>query len=292
MTSKKKPVAKATQFTETQNQEVLKKASTKTIESVVGAVTQAQVAISNKLSEVNAQLQTQLTELNTVSQAVEIKKAELESVYSKEAVLKNIDELGVDYEARKQAIETEEQETERQRAQESADFTFDLQQSRKNEQVQYEESLRLKKASQRDQDELREKNYLLREEGLKKQENEIVELRAKVAAFPTELDAAVKKAEAIVGNTVKRDYEHKLQLLQKDFDTAKTVSDGTIRGLHERLAANDKVIVELTLRLTSAEERVTTIATKALEAASSTKSLADVQNLIQTQNNGSSARKT
>jgi uncharacterized coiled-coil protein SlyX len=137
-----------------------------------------------------------------------------------------------------------------------------------------------------------EKGFKEREENLKKQENEITELRAQVTAFPAKIDSEVKKAEAIVGSSVKRDYEHKLSLLQKDADTAKLVADNTIKGLNDRLANQDMVIGQLQGRINDADKRVTDIATKALEAAASTKSLADVQNLIQTQNNGASARKT
>lgn len=292
MSSKKKPVAKSTQFTETQNQETLKKASSKTIESAVAAVTHAQVTISNKLADVTAQLQGQLNELNTVSIAVEVKKGELEAVFGKETVLKNIDELEVDYSARKQDIETEEQETQRQRAQEEADFQFHLQQTRKDAQVQYEESLRTKRNLQRDEDESRNKAFLAREELIKKQETEFAELKAKVAAFPAELDAAVKKEVAIVGSSIKREYEHTLALTRKDAETATTVANNTIASLNARLANNDKVIGELTAQVAAAQTKVAEIAKDALTAASSTKSLADVQSLIQTQANGQGARKT
>jgi colicin import membrane protein len=303
MTSKKKTVTKSETFSKEKNEATLKSAANLTIDAAAKKVTEAQLSIGKTLSDVTSKLQEQLQELETVTQAVSLRKQELNTIYGSEQVLKSIDELQAEYENKKtqvdqdfaayqQETEARQQSLELQRTQEEESFNYNLQQARRNEQLKYEEENRVRKAYERDQTETLQKGWALREEGLKKLENEIVDLRAKVAAFPTELDAAVKKAEAIVGNTVKRDYEHKLQLLQKDFDTAKTVSDGTIRGLHERLAANDKVIGELTLRLTSAEERVTTIATKALEAASSTKSLADVQNLIQTQNNGASARKT
>lgn len=292
MTSKKKPVAKTETFNKEKSQQTLKAAGGITIETAAKKVTEAQLSIGKTLSDVTNQLQTQLQELDTVTQAVGIKQSELETIFGKEQVLKNLDELNVEFEAHKVSIEDQKMALDRERQQEEADFQFNLAQTRKNDQLKFEEESRVRKAYERDQTEALQKGWALREETLKNQENEIVELRAKVAAFPAELDAAVKKAEAIVGNTVKRDYEHKLQLLQKDFDTAKTVSDNTVRGYQERLAANDKVIAELTLRLAGAEERVTTIATKALEAASSTKSLADVQNLIQTQNNGSAARKT
>lgn len=290
--TKKKAVAKSERFTETQNQETLKKASTKTIESVVDAVTKAQVAISNKLSEVNAQLQTQLAELNTVSQAVEVKNAELETIYSKEQVLKNIDELTVEFQQHQQNIEDQKLALSREREQEEADFQFQREQLRKTEQVQYEEERRLLKNAHRDEDEARNKAFQLREETLKKQEQEVVDLRAKVAAFPAELDAAVKKAEAIVGNSVKRDYEHKLALLQKDFDTANTVHNNTVANLNTRLAANDKVITELTAQLTAAQAKVADIAKEALTSASSTKTLSEFQNMLASQApNGQSARK-
>lgn len=291
MSSKKKTVAKSETFSKEKSQQTLKAASGITIETAAKKVTEAQLSIGKTLSDVTNQLQTQLQELDTVTQAVQLKQGELETIYTKEQVLKNLDELNVEFEQHKQSIEDQKLAIDRERQQEQADFQFNLEQSRKSEQTQYEEQRRLVKNQHRDEDELRNKAFLAREEELKKHETELIELRAKVTAFPEELKKETEKQVAIATNSVKREYEHKLQLMQKDFETANTVHNNTVAGLNARLAANDKVISDLTARLASSEEKVSAIATKALEAASATKSLADVQNLIQTQNNGQSARK-
>ena len=291
MSSKKKTVAKAETFNKEKASQTLKAASGITIETAAKKVTEAQLSIGKTLSDVTNTLQNQLQELDTVTQAVQLKQGELETIYSKEQVLKNLDELNVEFEAHKQAIEDQKDSLDRERQQEMADFQFNLDQTRRNEQAQFEENRRLVKNQQRDEDEARNKAFLAREEELKKQESELIDLRAKAVAFPEELKKETDKQVAIATNSVKREYEHKLQLMQKDFETANTVHNNTVAGLNARLAANDKVIGELTARLASSEEKVSTIATKALEAASATKSLADVQNLIQTQNNGQSARK-
>lgn len=291
MSTKKKAVAKAETYNEEKVQATVKKVGQWTPQSVAQKVTDATVSVNKTFSEVSSQLQGVLTEYEDANLALQAKKDELETIFSKEQVLKSIDELNVDFEAQKQAIETQKQDTERERAQEEADFQFHLAQERKNEQVKYEEEIRLKKAAQRDEDENRNKAFLAREEELKKRENELIDLRAQVAAFPAKLDAEVKKEVAIVGNSVKRDYEHKLSLLQKDFDTSKLVADNTIQGYNARLAANDKVITELTTQLTTAQNKVSEIAKEALQSASNTKSLADVKDFMQNQNNGQPARK-
>lgn len=292
MSSKKKTVAKAETFSKEKSQQTLKAASGITIETAAKKVTEAQLSIGKTLSDVTNQLQTQLQELDTVTQAVQLKQGELETIYSKEQVLKSLDELNVEFEQHKQNIEDQKLALDRERQQEEADFNFNLEQTRKNEQTQYEEQRRLVKNQHRDEDELRNKAFLAREEELKKHENELIDLRKKVEGFPAELDAAVKKDVAIATNSVKREYEHQLQLLKKDYETAQTVNNNTVAGLNARLAANDKVITELTAQLTAAQSKVAEIAKEALTSASSTKTLSEFQNMLATQGpNGQSARK-
>lgn len=292
MSSKnKKTVAKSETFTQAKSQETLNKASGVTIETAAKKVTEAQLAIGKTLSDVTNQLQQQLGELSTVTQAVELKKAELETIYGKESVLKSIDELNVEFEDHKQNIETQKEKMFLERTREESEFEFTRDQARKNEQVQYEEDRRILKNKHRDEDEERNKNFQFRTEEMLKKENEFIELKKQVEAFPAKLDSEVKKEVAIATNSVKREYEHKLELLSKDISTHRTVSDSTIASLNARLSTQDKVIAELTAQLSAAQSKVAEIAKEALTAASSTKSLADVQQLIQTQANGASARK-
>lgn len=303
MATPKKPVqTKSDVANKEKNETTLKTAANLTIDAAAKKVTEAQLSIGKTLSDVTSKLQEQLQELTTVSQAVELKKAELSNIYGTENVLKNIDELKADFENQKASIdlafaayqqesEAKQASLELERTKEQEQFDYELQQTRRTEQLQHEEAVRVAAVQERDRREQIERGFKEREENLKKAENELVVLRTQVQAFPTELESAVKKAEAIASNSIKREYEHKLSLLQKDFETSQVVANNTIKGLNDRLASQDNVIGQLQGRLTDADKRVTDIATKALEAASSTKSLADVQNLIQTQNNGTSARK-
>lgn len=292
MASKKKAVAKAETYNEEKVQETVKKVGSWTPQSVAQKVTDATISVNKTFSEVSSQLQGVLTEYEDANLALQAKKDELEAIFGKELVLKNIDELNVDFETQKQGIETQKQNAAREREQEEADFQFNLAQERKNSEVEYQEETRLKLNGQRDEDEARNRAFQLREEILKKQETEFIDLRKKVEEFPVVLKTEVDKQVAIVGSTVKRDYEHRIQLLQKDFDTSKLMSENTIQGFNARLAANDKVITELTLQLTTAQNKVSEIAKEALQSASNTKSLADVKDFMQNQNNGQTARKT
>lgn len=291
MSSKKKTVAKSETYTEAKNKEALQKASSVTIEAAAKKVTEAQLAIGKTLSDVTNQLQTQLSELDTVSQAVLVKQSELETIYGKEKVLKSIDDLELEREQHKRDLDDEKQNLERQRQQEMADYQFNLEQSRKAADATFEDADRIRKNHQRDEDETREKAFQAREEILKKQEAEIADLRAKAAAFPDEMKKEVDKQVAIVSNSIKKDFTHQLEMARKDFETSQIVSRNTIQSLNDRLANSDKIITELTAQLNSAQAKVSEIAKEALQAASNTKSLADVQAVLQTQSNGASQRK-
>ncbi len=304
MGSKKKAaVTKAETATTAQVVETVKKVGQLTIEGASKKVTEASLSIGKVLAEATAQLQAQLQEFEQVSLALEAKKKELEGVYGTEQLLKEIGELEADFENKKIQLEqdfelfqnqqsAERSKIELERQQEEADFKFNLDEKRREEQLKFDEAQRTKSNELRDQEELRKKNWTEREENLAKAEKELTELRTKAEGFSAQVEAAVKKAESILGNVLKKDFEHKLELAQKDADTAKLVSENTIKSLEARLANLDKVNTELTVQVTTAQAKVAEIAKDALTAASSTKSLADVQQLIQTQANGGQPRKT
>lgn len=301
MTSKK-TASKAATYNEEQIQSTVKKVGQWTPQSVAQKVSTATIDVNKAFADVNAQLQGVLKEYDDANIAVQAKKDELENIFSKENVLKNIDLLHTEHSNIKtnleqemtlfQAnLENEKEQAEIQRQQDEAKYNFDLSQKRAGEEEAYQADVRTKKNLQRDADEARERGFKEREEKIFKQETEFNDLKTQVAAFPAKLDSETKKEVAIATNSVKRDYEHKLQLLQKDFDTAAVVAKNTEAGLQARLANNDNIITQLTTQLTAAQNKVSEIAKEALQSASNTKSLADVKDFMQNQNNGQSKSK-
>lgn len=299
MASKKKTGTKSEQFNDEKNTEIRKKVGEITVETALSAVSAAQATIGKTLAGVGEQLQKQLQDLDVIKKAKELEQAEAERIHGVAAIALSVEEAEAAAEAKKEELDRDlaahqvmltDQKFDADRRLQSDIQLKRTEQERLNGQWTYEFELLKRDAASAFQEEQRqaqvaetvrkeslEKNWANREEGLKKQETEVVELRAKVAAFPEELSKAVTKAESIVGNVLKKDAAHEIAILNSRHAAEKLVSDNTIANLTAQLAAKDKLINDISTRLIASEEKVSNIATKALETAGNIKAIADVQ---------------
>lgn len=297
--TKKKTGTKSEQFNDEKNTEIRKKVGEITVETALSAVSAAQATIGKTLAGVGEQLQKQLQDLDVVKKAKELEKEEAERIHGAAAIALSIEEAEAAAEAKKEELDrdlaahqvllTDRQFAADRQLQSEIQAKRD-EQTRLNGQWVYEFELRKRDSTSAFQEEQRlarvaeqvrkeelEKTWANREEILRKQEGEVIELRTKVLAFPDELHKAVSKAEAIVGSSMKRDKEHEIQILTSRQDAARVVFENTIANLQREVAAKDKLIGELSTRLIASEEKVSNIATKALETAGNIKAIADVQ---------------
>lgn len=290
MSSKK--TSKAAQFTQVQQTKAVQDAGSVNIESAAKKLTEAQVTIGRTLSEVTTKLAEQLKELETVTTAVAARKQELEQTYGQERVLKSIDELELLADQFAATSADHRKELERQRQQDEFDYNQTTTQARRSREAKYEEERRLIELQHRIQDEQRERNFQERNAALAKQEAELQQFRQEAAEWPAKLDREVKKAEAVLTNVLTKDFKHQLELLTKDKDTAATVQNAAVANLTRQVQEKDATITQLTHLLEEANKKVQDIATKALDAAASAKSLADMQSFVQTTANNAAARKS
>lgn len=299
----KKAVSKSDSIQKEQAKETVKTAAAFTLESATKKLNDMQLAIGKQLSEVTNNLQNGINELKTVSDAVEVKKSELEELFGAEQLLKDTDELQVNFDNKKQELDIafSQYETEIN----AKKTTLKLEQQKEQQQYDHERAQeklldeaefnkqKIDRQSLLDAHEAEaKKGWAAREDELAKKEADYKKAIEDAALFPEKLKAEVNKEVAIATNSIKREYEHKLQLAQKDAETQKTVADSTITSLNKQLDASDKLIVDLQAQLSKSQDKVSEIAKSALEAASATKSLADVQSLIQTQSNGSNQKRS
>lgn len=297
MSSKKN--TKTGQFQKQQDEGTLTRASGITVDSALKTLSSAQAAIGKTLAGVGEQVQSQLQELDTVTKAVQLKKDELAQIHGVEVVAKSIEEMEQEFVSRRELATTNfrafqvEQEVARTDAnrnfsqflaqqkanqdQANAEWTYNFTQEQKKARDAFAEEMRVLRAQERDRSEIQAKNWAAREEELKKNEALFAELQQKVAAFPAILEDAKAKAASIAGNSVKHDFEHRLALLQKDTEVAQKMAENTINSLNKQLDNSNAAIAVLQTKLTDAEKKVETIATKALEAASGRQALAELQ---------------
>lgn len=286
-------------FTKVEATEVREQASKTTSSSIQTAIAKAQQETIKTLSQVQEQAVTALSELETIKKAIEVERQEQERIHGVAAIAleiedarrqledqkadldRQLNEYSVAFADKKNAMDREFRDAE-QAAQDhqkkSADqWAYEFENRKRDEQNAWEASKRRRDLDEQIRLEAFERNIKEREAQMASKEKEFSDLKAKVETFPAELDKAVKREVAIVTNSLTRDNNHSMEILVSKQAAEKTVSDNTISSLKADLANKDRIIDQLTSRLAAAEEKVSTIATKALETAGNVKALADVQ---------------
>jgi len=158
------------------------------------------------------------------------------------------------------------EKTDKDRKREEEEYAYNLKLTRKKESDLYEE----KKAKlDKDLEEKKiafEKEISAREEKVLSAENELKELRAKTAAFPSELEKSVEAA--IKGTTEKLQVEYRFEkeLTAKQTEGEIRLKEQTIETLRGKIKDLEAMIGEMSKKTSTAESSVKEIAMKAIES--------------------------
>ena len=142
-----------------------------------------------------------------------------------------------------------------------------------DEKTTLEKELRLKK-------ETVEKDLAERERVLVEKETELNTLRARAAAFPKELDAAVDKAVKEATDRLKLEAKNREDLFKKESEGERNVLTTRIESLEKLAKDLADQNGRLSKQLEAAYQKVQEIAEKTVESAGHSKSLADLQKLL------------
>lgn len=302
-TPKKSIKTQTEQHNEVKDAAVREKVATITPESALRSLGTAQAAIGKLFGNAAEQVAAALQELETVKRATELEREELTKLRGIDTVSKNLEDLQKEYEDLKVSLTkahdeealvlaAQEAEATRRFDEKQAVMELEFTQKKLAAQSAFEQTIHTASIAERDRREMVEKNWALREEVLATKEKEFASLQAQVAAFPEQLKKDTDKATAIATNSVKSHYEHQLQLIQKDAEVEKKLAKNSIDSLQLQLDTATAQLASANARIAASEEKVQSIATKALDAASGRQSLAELQSFQQSRSdNGASARK-
>lgn len=284
-----------------------------TVDAVKQKLATASISMRAALNNIDEQLQQATDDLTRTREAVALEEKTLEELYGKEIIASTTRSMLDEHKAKvarlederskaladyndevaKREIETKEyiskRDTERKR--EVEEYNYNLAVQRRNEAQKYDDTKRERDRLEKERIETINKGFAERENKIAAAEKELNDLRAKVTAFPQELEAAVKKAEAIVGNTMKRNAEHEMQIVQMQTKSQLDVANNQISSLRTQLDVANAANAKLQEKLAQAEEKVATIATEALKSASGQQTLAQMQSFVQNRDNGAAPRK-
>lgn len=301
--TKGKPIvsAKTTEADARHKEEVKQAMSALSVDKALQSVSGSSLQVSKAFAQLSEDLIQQTNQLEMIKQAIAIEKEELERLHGVHTVASTIDQLVAEHDAQKTAFATEcanrqaawlSEQAEKQtkwaredadrkltREREEQEYGYRMEQARRADRDGWEETKHQRARIEQDRIEQLGKTWKEREEILAKAEAELNSLRQQVSEFPTRLDAEVKKAEAIVGRSMKKDYEADLALRTSQWDGKFALLTQEIATFRDQIKAKDAEIVELRVQRAASEQNVKEIATKAVDAASSKMSFAELSSL-------------
>jgi hypothetical protein len=272
--------------------EVLEAVTGLSLDSVSSTLASTQVEVQKSLADLSAKLVERLQMLKNVEEAIQLKQEELKQLYNLEAKEIELDDLKAEIDRQHEAWDEEQarkgREFDEQRAErakgwrrEEEEYKYDRsQQQRKAEDV-FKQKMEEQEKANRNKQELLEKTWAEREVELKKREHEHAELKAKVEGFSEVVKKEVNAAVAVATNSVKKEYETKATLAQKDLEMFQKLAAQETASLKQALDKASAEIASLKAQLDQARADVKEISGKALESASGRDAMAAMQKLIE-----------
>jgi hypothetical protein len=269
--------------------------------------------IGKMLADISDRLATESARFRSIQTAVEGKERELKELYGIEKAAVSLAALieaqnqkraefeteithqreelqseieskraGWDEEKKTHEAEVKERDAAEKKAQDRAreDFNYGFKREQQavkdklnDERIALDKEIQLKR-------ETSEKEFANREKTLAEKERELAELRAKAAAFPKDLEAAVNQTVKEATERLRLEAKSREDLAHKQFEGERNVlaarNESLERANKDLLASN----IKLSQQLEAAYQKVQDIAEKTVEGASQSKALAELQKLL------------
>jgi colicin import membrane protein len=287
----KKSSTKKQQVQQNRNAVAVGKASNFNIETSLSSLSTTALKVQADFSKISEELIQKHAEYQAVTEAIALKKQEMENLHGVDQVLLTIDEAKAQHAQylEDQAKERErlaeenlailtQRNQERQREQES--YSYELQQKRKAETDAWNEQVRVRTNAERDRQEAFEKDIANREAALKLKETEYQAAIAKAATFDAEVATAAKREVAIVTNALTKDFNHKTEIAAMQHKTEVDKLQFDNNRLVTAAAADAATIQSLQAQLKAAYDKNAELAAKAVEGASNKQAQADALALV------------
>jgi hypothetical protein len=296
-----KVATKAEEFQPARNQEIVAKAATYTIDTIVKGMAELQLEFGTIITGLSDRLTTEVDKLEAAKQAIAIETAHLLELQRIRIVadalhiltqehqehLQNIERqsiehretLSIEQNVIKKAWQQQEKEYTEQQAEIAANLGKERQQEEDEYQYKYtrerQQEIDNYTATKRAQDrEIQERDRELQKEWKKRekflQDNQKIweQNQAKVTAFPTELEEAVKKAREEAIREISNDAKIKADLFEKEWEGSKQGYELKIQSLEQVVERQSQQISELTAQLQAVMNQSQSLALKAFETSS------------------------
>lgn len=261
--------------------------------TIINQVGELQVSLQNTLAQVSASTTDKIEKLRQLDDAIALKEERLAELFNLDKEALTLEELqavraqedaqwATSREVARKAWQDEESARNVRIKREAEEYDYKTKTERARQSDAFAAEIERQKREEIIRQEALAKMWSDREAALKAQENEVVELRTKVGEFDALLKAAVSKAEAIVGNSMKKDYEMEKKLLEKDIESERKLAAADKAALENRITGLSSQISDLQTQLEAARKAVQETTQRALEASSGREATALLQKAMET----------
>lgn len=282
----KKQQAQAARDTES-----LSKASSVDISKTLGGIANAGVTIQSTLSKISEEIIQKHAELQAVDDAIALKKQEMTALHGVDQVLLSIDEAKAQHalilEEQRKEREAQAQQSlvlaaqrEQERSREAAEFEYELRQRRKADDDAWNEQVRVRVNAERDRREAFDKDLASREAVLKAREVEYDAALKKAATFDDEVKKEVSRAEAVLKNSLTKEFNHQAQIASMQHQTQVEKLQFDNQRLSAAASADAAAIKDLQAQLKQAYEENTKLARAAVDGAANAKAQSEALALM------------
>jgi hypothetical protein len=284
--------SKTKQVTALREAEVLDNTSTLSLDSVTKNITSTQVEVQQSLATLSSKLTEQLQVLQNIEKSIELKQEEMRQLLDIEAKEVDLDQLQAridetrlgwekEQEQKKKLFIEQQSERNKQWAREQEEYGYKTTTERHKSEEEFNYKMALAERANKEKQAELEKTWSLRENELKKRENELVELRKQVESIPELVKKESNGAVAIATNSLKKEYETKVLLAAKDAEMAQKLSAQEVASLQATIAKLNAQIDSLKAQNDQAQRDVKEISAKALESASDRSAMAALQRVME-----------
>lgn len=282
-------------------EEIVTKATGFTQENIINNLTEVKVSVGKSLDTLEQKLTEEYRKLHELQTAIKIETTNLEELFE---IKRNTDSLAAlllaqkeykaqfefeiehkrqnfqqDMEEKKNLwnkaqeefqLETKEKESKikKERMREEEEYNYTVQLERKKDQNSYESRKELLEKELLEKKLVLQKEFAEREAAILASEQELQSLRLRVQQFPQELETALKNTEKSTKEVLERTYQYQIELTAKEIEGEKKLNQQIISSLQQKIREQEEFIEQLTKKSSDADNKVQTIALKAIEGAS------------------------
>jgi predicted HicB family RNase H-like nuclease len=239
-----------------------------TSENILKHIEEVKLVIGNTLNELGQQLTREAQKFTEIQEAINIQTKRLKELYDIEGGATELSDLIRAQETKKELFEAEYRRMQSERSREEEEYKYDREQKRKRDAIDNEE---------------RENAWRKREDVIKTNEQELVELRNKIAALPSEREKVVQSTREETEKAIRAEMQIKIDIAAQEYTGERKVFETRIAFLEKSATRQSTEIESLKKELEESGRQVRSIAEKAIESTSGKQTLKAVSDIAMQQ---------